>query len=93
MSSIPIATPVLDGYGFIIASLERIEEKVDNAIASHDLRIRALEAVIRISATLEEVGKDHEKRLRFVERLISYGIGAIAVLKIVMDKYGDKLIK
>jgi hypothetical protein len=40
-----------------------------------------------------KVADDHEKRIRFLERIINYGIGVAAVLKFVSDLVGPILTK
>jgi hypothetical protein len=35
--------------------------------------------------SLERLTSDHEVRLRFLERVIGFGIGALAVLKLLWD--------
>lgn len=47
------------------------------------LQIKAQQTVIL--AHLDEIVKDHEKRLRFLERIVSYGVGAFALVKILLE--------
>ncbi len=49
------------------------------------LEVRAQQAVLL--KALERVTNDHEKRIRFLERIIGYGIGAIGVVKFLVDVY------
>jgi hypothetical protein len=43
--------------------------------------IEVFAAQKEISAQLKRITDDHEKRLRFIERVIGYGLGVIGVFK------------
>ena len=49
-----------------------------------------VQVLIHRQNTLEEIVSDHEKRLRFVERVVGYGLGALGAFKLLYDMIAHK---
>ena len=49
------------------------------------IEIRAQQA--QILTGLVKITDDHERRIRFLERFMGFGLGALAVIKIVLDYF------
>lgn len=52
------------------------------------LEVRTKQA--ELLKALERVTNDHEKRIRFIERVLGYGLGALGALKFLVDVYMAK---
>lgn len=49
------------------------------------IEIRAQQGALLSS--LKEITSDHEKRLRNLERIVGYGVGALALIKFALDYF------
>lgn len=68
---------------FIMHHFHGYEKSLSGVVMSeHDQLL-----VNQLIKQLEMITNDHESRIRFLERVIGYGIGALGVLKFVMDVY------
>lgn len=47
------------------------------------IEVRAQQA--EMLTTLKEITSDHEKRIRLLERIMGYGVGALGAAKLVLD--------
>lgn len=65
--------------------LNRIERGVRENHQDHEARLRIVEGLVATNKIIETVTNDHEKRLRALEKILGYGLGAAVVVKILVE--------
>lgn len=69
---------------------EQLHRLLDNGASQEVINERVaglFESAIKDIKELARVGSDHEKRIRFIERTVNYGLGAIGLVAIALKIY------
>lgn len=63
---------------------KRLHELIDSGAEQPVINERVAGLIDGIVKDLDRIGTDHEKRLRFIERTVSYALGSVGAISAVL---------